>query len=74
MAAAFCFAQNKIVVIDRAIIVEHPRFCGYSKKTAAAQKAEFMKQLSFIEAIHSRLLWSRITLNIYKNRPPVDMQ
>lgn len=63
MASAFCFSRGMLVVVDRSLLVEHPVSCGYSKKVAESQKAEFLKQLTFIEAIQHRLLWSCINLN-----------
>jgi len=66
MAAAYCYSHNLIVVVDRSISVMHPELCGYSRKQAALQKAGFMKQLSFMETIQNRLLWSCIRLNYVK--------
>lgn len=63
MAAAFCFTQNMLVVVDRSQFVEHPTSCGYSKNAAESQKTAFLAQLSFMEAIQHHLLWSCINLN-----------
>lgn len=63
MAAAYCFTRNLLVVVDGSLPVDHPVATGYSREAAESQKAEFMKQLTFMEAIQHHLLWSCINMN-----------
>lgn len=63
MAAAYCFSRNLLVVVDKSLPVDHPVSSGYPKEAAERQKGEFLRQLTFAEAVQHRLLWSCIKVN-----------
>jgi hypothetical protein len=71
MFTSYNYANKKIAVVDRSIAVTHPRTRGYSWEQGTLQEKRFLEtQLTLIEKIHYKLLWSYV-INRQKQRPPI---
>ena len=64
---AFCYTNNMLAVIDRAIKVFHPKTTGYDSSGAKQQEVEFLKQLNLNETIHLRLLTQFASISKSRN-------
>jgi hypothetical protein len=59
----YTYSLGKISVVDRDILVEHPRGSNYSVPAATAQLTEFLKQLTPAEKAQSALLDAVVRLH-----------
>jgi hypothetical protein len=62
LAAAYAYAHQHCVVIDRSVQVKHPRTRSYDSKQANAQRDRYLQQLTFDEKVQSSLLGSHMAL------------
>lgn len=70
LAAAFAYAHQHCVVIDRSVQVKHPRARSYDSKLANTQRDRYLQQMSFEEKVQSSLLSSHMALNDVKLARP----
>ncbi len=55
-AITYCYCNNKMVIRDDSIFIEHPKGTGYQKKEATKQMNIFLNQLTNQEKIMFKLL------------------
>jgi hypothetical protein len=68
IAVAFAYANKGIAVIDSSIDVEHPKARGYETNDANKKRNEYLKQLTFREALFCRIFSSHMTVNSLANK------
>lgn len=66
LAAAFAYAHQHCVVIDRSVQVKHPRARSYDSQLANAQRDRYLQQMTFDEKVQSSFLSSHMALQDLK--------
>jgi hypothetical protein len=66
LAAAYAYANQHCVVIDRSVQVAHPQSRGYDTAAANAQRDRYLQQTRFEEKVQLNLLSSHMALQDVK--------